>query len=313
MSGNKPDATILPDINLQAIEKLKDVDVAKGVSTFQKLALDYGVEWGVRLLVAILILIIGWMVGNWIDRRFENMKRLDDTLKNFLGGFFKYTIIFIAVITVIGLFGIPMASLLAVLGAAGLAIGLALQGTLSNVASGVMLLILRPFNVGDYIEFGSFGGTVKYLGLFGTELAMPDNVYIFAPNSKIWGSEIKNFSRNMLRRQDILVGISYKDDINKAFAVIEKILDAEERVSKLDDKMPQTMVDTMGDFSINLIVRFWSQNTDYWDLRWALTKTIKEALEREGITIPFPTRTVEVVGDAGGLSDAEKKKIASGA
>lgn len=313
MSGDKTAPPSLPEINLQTIEKLKDVDVAKGVSTFQKFALDYGVEWGMRLLVAIIILIIGWMVGNWIDRRFENMTRLDDTLKNFLGGFFKYTIIFLAIITVIGLFGIPMASLLAVLGAAGLAIGLALQGTLANVASGVMLLILRPFNVGDYIEFGSFGGTVKYLGLFGTELAMPDNVYIFAPNSKIWGSEIKNFSRNMMRRQDILVGISYKDDINKAFAVIEKILGEEDRVCKLDDKRPQTMVDTMGDFSINIIVRFWSQNSDYWDLRWTMTKSIKEALEREGITIPFPTRTVEVVGDTASLSDEQKKSIASGA
>ncbi len=313
MSGDKTAPPSLPEINMQTIEKLKDVDVAKGVSTFQKLALDYGVEWGVRLLVAIIILIIGWMVGNWIDRRFENMNRLDDTLKNFLGGFLKYTIIFLAIITVIGLFGIPMASLLAVLGAAGLAIGLALQGTLSNVASGVMLLILRPFNVGDYIEFSGFGGTVKHLGLFGTELAMADNVYIFAPNSKIWGSEIKNFSRNMMRRQDILVGISYKDDINKAFAVIEKILGEEDRVSKIDDKRPQTMVDTMGDFSINIIVRFWSQNSDYWDLRWTLTKSIKEALEREGITIPFPTRTVEVVGDTANLSDEQKKSIASGA
>lgn len=313
MSADKAAAPALPEINLQTIEKLKDVDVAKGVSTFQKLALDYGVEWGMKLLVAIVILIIGWLVGNWIDRRFENMTRLDDTLKNFLGGFLKYTIIFLAIITVIGLFGIPMASLLAVLGAAGLAIGLALQGTLSNVASGVMLLILRPFNVGDYIEFGAQAGTVKYLGLFGTELAMADNVYVFAPNSKIWGSEIKNFSRNMMRRQDILVGISYKDDINKAFKIIEGVLGNDERVSQIDDKKPQTIVDTMGDFSINIIVRFWSQNSDYWDLRWTMTKSIKEALEREGITIPFPTRTVEVVGDTTNLSDEQKRNIASGA
>lgn len=307
MSGSKDAPNTLPEINL---ETLKNVDVVKGWEHFQTYLMDFGVDWGLKLLTAITILIVGWIFGNWIDRRFDAMKRLDDTLKNFLGGFFKYTIIFLSIITVIGVFGIPMASLLAVLGAAGLAIGLALQGTLSNVASGVMLLILRPFNVGDYIEFGVQAGTVKSLGLFGTELAMADNVYVFAPNSKIWGSEIKNFSRNMMRRQDILVSISYKDDINKAFAIIDRVVNSEERISQIDDKKPQTMVDTMGDFSINLIVRFWSQNSDYWDLRWFMTKSLKEALEREGITIPFPTRTVEVIGDTSNLTDAQKRGIA---
>ncbi len=312
MDDTKTPDSSLPDISLETIENLKNVDVSMGISIFQNFALTHGLEWGVRLAAAIFILVVGWMIGNWISRKFSNIQRLDKTLKNFLGGFFKYTIVFLSIITVIGLFGIPMASLLAVLGAAGLAIGLALQGTLSNVASGVMLLILRPFNVGDFIEFAGFSGTVKTLGLFGTEFSTPDNVYLFAPNSKIWGSEIKNFSRNMIRRQDILVGISYKDDINKAFAIIENVLNNDDRVSQIDDKKPQTIVDTMGDFSINIIVRFWSQTSDYWTLRWELTKAIKEALEREGITIPFPTRTVEIVGDTTNLSDAQKRIIASG-
>jgi small conductance mechanosensitive channel len=299
----------IPAINVETIQNLKNVDVAKGWEHFQTYMMDFGIDWGLKLLTAILILIVGWMVGNWIDRRFDSMKRLDDTLKNFLGGFFKYTIIFLSIITVIGVFGIPMASLLAVLGAAGLAIGLALQGTLSNVASGVMLLILRPFNVGDYIEFGLQGGTVKTLGLFGTELATADNVYVFAPNSKIWGAEIKNFSRNMIRRQDILVSISYKDDINKAFTIIDRVLASDERISQIEDKKPITVVDFMGDFSINIIVRFWAQTSDYWDLRWDMTKRLKEELEREGITIPFPTRTVEVVGDVENLSPAQKRGI----
>lgn len=303
--------TLLPELNL---EKLDPQVVVKELSTMPEILLQMGVDWGARLVAAIVILIIGWTIGNWVNRRFENMRRLDGTLKNFLGAFFKYTIIMVAVITVIGLFGIPMASLLAVLGAAGLAIGLALQGTLANVASGVMLLILRPFNVGDYITWGNEGGTVKTLGLFGTELAMADNVYVFAPNSKIWGNEIRNYSRNMMRRQDILVSISYRDDINKAFEVIERIIKADDRIVQDEEgKKPETMVDTMGDFSINLIVRFWSKNSDYWNLRWDVTKALKETLEKEGITIPYPTRTVEVIGDSGNLSEQQKKEIAAGA
>lgn len=248
------------------------------------------VEWGSRLLGAILILIAGWMIGNFLKRRMENMRRLDSTLKSFLGGLLKYAVLAVAIVTIIGLFGIPMASLLAVLGAAGLAIGLALQGTLSNVASGVMLLILRPFNVGDYVEVGGFGGTVKSLSLFGTELAAPDNVYIFAPNSSIWGQEIKNYSRNFIRRQDVLVGISYDDDINLAFETALNVLKNDERIIQEGDNAPQVMVNNMGDFSIDLIVRFWSPTADYWSLRWDITKAVKEAFDKADICIPFPTQ-----------------------
>lgn len=309
------ETTATEETAISPLPELPDVDFTKitqgDLSQIESLVMGLGIEWGARLVAAILIIIAGWMIGNWIARRIEALKRIDSTLKDFLSTFFKYLVRLIAVITVIGLFGIPMASLLAVLGAAGLAIGLALQGTLANVASGVMLLILRPFSVGDYITWGNEGGTVKSLGLFGTVLAMPDNVYIFAPNSQIWGNEIRNYSRNMHRRQDILAGISYNDDINKAFAVVMDILEKDERIIKdQDDKKPQVMTDTMADFSINLIVRFWSHNKDYWDLRWDITKAIKERFDAEGITIPFPTRTVQVMGDGKSLSDAEKQDIA---
>lgn len=292
MSGPKSDetASIIADI-----ENLKNVDVVKQLSTYQEELIHLGIDWGGRLVAAIIILIIGWMLGNWINRRFENLKRMDSTLKNFLGAFFKYSIIFLSVITVIGVFGIPMASLLAVLGAAGLAIGLALQGTLSNVAAGVMLLILRPFNVGDYIEFGAEGGTVKSLGLFGTELAKADNVYLFAPNSKIWGNEIRNYSRNMTRRQDILVSVSYDDDLTKAVQIIHAVLDADERVmQEPENHKPQVVSDTLGDYSTNLIVRFWASNADYWALRWDMTQKIKDALENAGISLPLTTRQLAI-------------------
>jgi len=255
------------------------------------------IEWGLRLISAAAIIIAGRIIGNWAERKVAAITRLDATLRIFIGGFLKYTILAIAIITVLGQFGVQTASLLAVLGAAGLAIGLAMQGTLSNVAAGMMILILRPFNIGDYITcHGGTGGTVKALGLFGTELATPDNVFIFVPNGKIWDGDIWNYSRNAERRQDINFGISYDDNIGRARDIVLEILNADDRVKQdPDDHKPAVMASNMGDFSIDLIARFWCSKDDYWALKWDLTKAIKEALDANGITIPFPTRTLHMV------------------
>ncbi len=253
---------------------------------------DAFVALGMDLIFAVLILAAGWMIGRWVSGRIRKIKRLDATLADFLSGLARYAIMGVALVMMLSEFGVQTASLLAVMGAAGLAIGLALQGTLSNVAAGVMLLILRPFKLGDYITVNNgVGGTVKSLGLFGTELAAADNVYIFVPNGQIWGNNITNFSRNQQRRQDILVGISYDDDIAKAFTVIQDVLDRDPRILKTEDKKPQVMADKMADFSINLIIRFWSNNKDYWALRWDMTKAVKEALDKAGINIPYPIQT----------------------
>ena len=248
-------------------------------------------EMGMRVLSAAMIMIAGWLLGTWARNRIHGLSKLDETLGSFLGGLAKYSILAIATVTVLGQFGVETASLLAVLGGAALAIGLALQGTLSNVAAGTMMLVLRPFKVGDFITFGATSGTVKSLGLFGTELATSDNVYIFAPNSQIWGSDIINYSRNKHRRQDIIISISYDDDINKAIKVIQDVLDADKRIlNEPEDKRSIVVTSNMGDFSIDLIARFWSNSSDYWDLKWDLTKTIKETFDKEKITIPFPTK-----------------------
>ncbi len=264
--------------------------------------------WGMSLLTASLILIAGWVIGNYAKKTIISIKKLDATLKTFLGGLAKYLIFAVAVISVLGEFGIQTASLLAVLGAAGLAIGLALQGTLSDVAAGVMLLIMRPFNVGDFIEGGGVAGTVKSLGLFGTELATPDNVYIYVPNSNLWGSDMKNYSRNKQRRQDINVGISYSDDINKAFKTIEAVLKKEKRLITTEGKAPEVMVANLGDSSVDLIIRIWCQGSDYWAVKWDLTKAVKEALDKDGITIPFPMRTIELHDMSAKKSAANDKK-----
>jgi len=256
--------------------------------------IELAIKWGLRLLSALMILIAGWVVGSWSKRRIKNIKKIDKTISTFLGGFAKYTILVVSFIAILGQFGVQTASLLAVLGAAGLAIGLALQGTLSNVAAGVMMLILRPFSVGDYIEFSGTGGTVTSLGLFGAELNTPDNKYIFAPNSRIWGNEITNFTRNKQRRQDIAVGISYDSDIDKTIKTIEKVLKKEERLITTIGKESIIVVDQMADSSVNLKVRIWTKTDDFFTVQWDLKKAIKEALDRDGISIPFPTHTVVI-------------------
>ena len=255
---------------------------------------ELAITWGGRVFSALLILIAGWMIGGWVKNRIIKIDKLDATISSFLGGFARYAILAISVVAVLGQFGIQTASLLAVLGAAGLAIGLALQGTLSNVAAGVMMLILRPFKVGDYIEFGSTGGTVSSLGLFGTELTTPDNKYIYAPNSNVWGNEITNYTRNKQRRQDIAVGISYGSDIDKAIQVVDGVLKKEERLITSTGKKPIIVVDQMADSSVNLKVRVWSKTDDFFVVQWDLKKAIKEALDANGIDIPFPTRTLEI-------------------
>ena len=252
------------------------------------------VMWGIRILSAASIMIAGWVIGSWIRRRITHIQKLDKTISSFLGGLAKYTVLAVSLVAVLGQFGIETASFLAVLGAAGLAIGLALQGTLSNVAAGTMLLILRPFKVGDYIEFRSIGGTVSSLGLFGTELNTVDNKYVFAPNSSIWGTEVVNFSRNKQRRQDIIIGISYGDDIDKAFKTIQKVLKKEKRLIETAGKEPLISVKALNTSSVDILVRVWTKTEDYFAVQWDLTKLIKEQLDKDGITIPFPTRTLEI-------------------
>ncbi len=253
------------------------------------------IYWGLRIIGALIILIVGWLVGSWVRSRIQNVKKLDKTIASFLGNLAKYIILAVSLVAVLGQFGVQTASLLAVMGAAGLAIGLALQGTLSNVAAGTMLLILRPFGVGDYVEFSSTGGTVTALGLFGTELITVDNKYVFAPNSTVWGNEITNYTRNKQRRQDITIGVSYGSDLNKAFKTINNVLKKEDRLVQTTGKEPIIAVANMGDSSVDIKVRIWTKTDDYFVVQWDLLKAIKEELDRDGIDIPFPTRTLEIV------------------
>lgn len=247
----------------------------------------------INVVIAIAILVAAWFGGNFARKTIQSMNKLDSTLKSFLGGLAKYAILAIAAVTVLNQFGVQTASLIAVLGAAGLAIGLALQGTLSNVAAGVMLLVLRPFNVGDFIQFNGNSGTVKSLGLFGTELATLDNVYVYAPNSQVWNTDIYNFSRNSERRQDVIMSIGYDDDISKAFKTLEKTITADERILNTEGKAPYIGLQALAGSSVDILVRFWT-DADHPVVKNDVTKAMKEALDKDGFTIPFPTQTVEM-------------------
>jgi small conductance mechanosensitive channel len=191
---------------------------------------------------------------------------------------------------VLGQLGVQIASILAVLGAAGLAIGLALQGTLSNIAAGLMLLWLRPFRQGDFIDASGISGTVTEVGLFASTLRQANGVYHFVPNSDLWNTPIQNFSRNETRRLDITVGIDYSDNIATAREVLLKLAESDERIQK--DPVPVVMVTELGDSSVNINLRCWSKTSDYWQTLWDLTEKAKVDIEAAGLSIPFPQRTV---------------------
>lgn len=249
-----------------------------------------------NLLLAILILIASTLVAKGvrqaIQRAHGRLNRLDATLVPILSTTATYLVYIIGGVFLLDIFGVNTTSIIALLGAAGLAVGFALKDTLSNIAAGIMLLFLRPFRTGDYIEFGSITGTVKEINLFTTILETFDGLYVSSPNSTIWGNSIKNYTRNGKRRLDIIVGISYDDSIDAGLGVLRSIIASESRF--LQDPVPQVMVAAMADSSVNLQLRGWTSIDDYWQTLWDLNKRVKEEIEQAGLTIPFPQRQVQV-------------------
>lgn len=247
-----------------------------------------------NVLYALVILFVAIWLSGWVKRRVVGISarhpRVDVTLFSFLGSLAQYAVMAFAVVFILGRFGIQTTSLVALIGAAGLAIGLALQGTLSNLAAGVMLVIFRPFRVGDYIEGAGQSGTVRTINLFFTELATLDNLQVIVPNGDIWASAITNYSVNDTRRIDLTVGVGYGSDLKQVDRVLGEIAAAEPRV--LADPAPFCKVTNLGDFSVDFTFRVWVKRTDFWDTKCDLTRAIKDRFDAEGIDIPFPTRTL---------------------
>lgn len=246
----------------------------------------------INIAYAIVIAIVAFwgssVVKSKIERLPEQHERFDPTLANFLGSIARWAIVAFAGIFILGRFGIETTSLAAIVGAAGLAIGLALQGSLSNLAAGVLLVAFRPFKVGDYVTAGGESGTVDAVTLFTTELTTPDNVKIIVPNGDIFSSAITNYSHYQTRRCDMVFGVSYDSDLKKAEKILRDCINADERVHS--DPEPFVKVTNLGDSSVDFTLRVWCDASEYWNLKFDMTRTVKEAFDKGGIDIPFPTQ-----------------------
>lgn len=265
---------------------------------FQALS-DFGVNYGIKVVGAVVILIVGRIIAGVLRSgtlRGCRKAKIDETLALFFGRLVFIGVMLFTILAALSKFGVQTASFIAVLGAAGFAVGFAMQGSLSNFAAGVMLLVFRPFKVGDFVDAAGVAGTVKEIALFTTTMATPDNVQIIVGNGSIFGSTIKNYSAYDTRRCDLLIGIGYSSDIQKAIEVMEGLIKADERV--LGEPAHQIAVSELADSSVNFVVRMWCAKENYWGLKFDMTRAIKEAFDQNGIEIPFPQRTIHHVNAA---------------
>jgi small conductance mechanosensitive channel len=257
------------------------------------------VTQGLNFLAAIFILVIGWLLAGWAEKltghALDRIPHLDITLKPLLRRAVRYGILIVTLLAVLGRFGVQTTSLIALIGAAGLALGLALQGTLSDVAAGVMLLVLRPFHIGDTIDLSGTVGTVREIGLFRTYMVTPDAVYMSMPNSKLFSATIINYSREPTRRINFIVGIDYRDDIDKAQAIALELLVKDPRVLK--SPPPLVAVNDLGASSVNLVVRGWTAAADYGNTLFDLQKAVKQGFDKAGISIPLPQQVLSIRAD----------------
>lgn len=240
--------------------------------------------------VLVIGLLLAGMISRWVERALTKSPRFEPTVANFLSNVVKYAMWALVLVTVLSQFGVETTSILAALGGMALAVGLALQGTLSNVASGVMILVQKPFKVGEGITTGSVTGTVQQIGLFTTELKQFDGLFVMVPNSELWNQAIVNFNRHPIRRFELLVGIGYTDSMEQARNELLALAAADERV--LDDPAPQAFVSSLDDSSVGIGLRVWCVTGDYLALTWDLTEAAKARFDAVGISIPFPQREV---------------------
>ncbi|TVP78329.1 MAG: mechanosensitive ion channel family protein [Gemmatimonadales bacterium] len=263
--------------------------------------------FGLDALGAIAVLVIGLWIAKRIRMTLRNRlgaTRVDPTLIPFFATLVYWALVAAVLIAVLGIFGVETASFVVVLGSAGLAVGLALQGTLANFAAGVMLLIFRPFNVGNWVEVAGVAGTVKEISIVNTILHTGDNVRVVVPNSQVFGNTMKNFSANDTRRIDLVMGVSYDDDLQVVEDTLRRVVSADERV--LEDPPLNIQVGELGDSSVDFIVRPWCKAEDYWALRWTLLRKLKEELEAAGCSIPYPQRDVYLFQQNGAPEDSSE-------
>lgn len=251
--------------------------------------------WGLKVVAAVLIFFIGkWLAGVLTNmlRSLMTRAKQDETLVKFVGSIAYYAMFAFVIIAAISQLGVETTSVIAVFGAAGLAVGLAMQNSLSNFAAGVMLIVFKPFRVGDYVEVAGTGGTVDAIMIVSTRLNTPDNKQIYVPNGQIYAGNIINYSANATRRVDMVFSCSYEDDISKAKSVLEELVASDDRI--LEEPAATVTVSALADSSVNFNVRPWVKTSDYWGLYWDLTEKVKLRFDEEGISIPYPQRDVHL-------------------
>ena len=258
---------------------------------------DAAFDLAKNLLLALIIFTISLIISKMLQKLIINIhsKHLpaDGIIMPLLKTIIKYGIIIVCTLMILNIFGVNTASLLAVLGVAGIAVGLALKDILGNLVSGIILLVMGSIRIGEFIEFTSFSGTVKEINLLTTILETPDGIYISAPNSSICGNPIKNFTRNGKRRMELSIGIAYTDSVDRAFQVMQNIVDSDPRF--LQDPSPQIILQSIEESSIKITLRIWSSVQDYWNIYWDMTKTVKAKFEEAGLQIPLPQRNLHFV------------------
>lgn len=256
---------------------------------------DILIQYGINIISAILILFIGNLIVKVIAGSISKVlqkKKMDQAVVEFINGMVRYLLFVIVLIAALGRLGVQTASVVAVIGAAGLAVGLALQGSLSNFAAGILIVAFRPFKSGDYVEIAGVAGAVDTIQIFQTILNTPDNKMVVVPNSSVIGGAIVNYSRHPTRRIDLVIGVSYHADLKKTKEVLRHVVESHEKVLK--DLDVTIGVHTLADSSVNLVVRPWVKTGDYWPVYWDLNQSIKEALDEHGIEIPFPQMDVHL-------------------
>ena len=255
--------------------------------------------YGLNIVGAIVILVLGRIVAGIVKKIIRSImtkNKVEETLTSFVTSISYFAMMTFVLIAAINKLGIQTASFVAILGAAGLAVGLALQGSLSNFAAGVLMIIFKPLKVGDYVEAGGAAGAVEEVGIFTTIIKTPDNKKVIVPNSGVTGGNITNYSANPVRRVDIVAGVSYGDDIDKVKKVLSEIQAEDERILK--DPAPMIGLVELGDSSVNFTVRSWVKTADYWNVFFDTQEKIKKRFDAEGISIPFPQQDVHIISES---------------
>ena len=275
-----------------------DFDLGSVYNKLETFAVDVGLEFGLQLVTALAIFVIGRWVAKALSRglrRVMQARKIDAILETFVGNIVYWLLMAFVIIAAITQLGVQTTSFIAVVGAAGLAIGLAMQGALSNFAAGVLIVLFRHYKVGDYIEAGGVGGSVEAVQILTTTLKTPDNKIIIIPNSQIMDGIITNYSANDTRRVDMTFGVGYDDDLDKVRAAIKDVVESDARVHK--EPAPLIAVNELADSSVNFYVRPWVNTSDYWGVYWDLTEAIKKRFDKEGISIPYPQRDLHIIKD----------------